>query len=180
MRPDGPHRLGVLLLGGVGMAKRPERAGAPRTEEKRAAFLAVLAKGYSVTAAVETAGLARSTVYAWRESDPDFAKAWAEAEESGTDRLEDVAYQRATEGVLEPVYQGGRLVGEVRKVSDTLAIFLLKGRRPEKFNDKVKAEVTVPDGAALLTDQERAARIAALVAAGTARAKGEDDGPDSD
>jgi transposase-like protein len=156
-------------------AKRPDRAGTQRTEDKRAAFLAVLAKGYSVTAAVEAAGLARSTVYAWRESDPAFAQAWEEAEESGTDRLEDVAYQRATDGVLEPVYQGGRLVGEVRKVSDTLAIFLLKGRRPWKFKDKV----TGLEGPAL-TDQERGARIAALIAAGTARAKGEADGPDCD
>jgi transposase-like protein len=159
--------------------KRPDRAGTQRTEEKRAAFLAVLAKGYSVTAAVEAAGLARSTVYAWRESDPAFAQAWEEAEESGTDRLEDVAYQRATDGVLEPVYQGGRLVGEVRKVSDTLAIFLLKGRRPWKFKDSFKAEVTGLEGPAL-TDQERGARIAALIAAGTARAKGEADGPDCD
>ena len=33
-------------------------------------------------------------------------------------------------------YQGSQ-VGTVRRYSDTLLIFLLKGRRPEKFKDRV-------------------------------------------
>ena len=56
----------------------------------------------------------------------------------GGDVLEDEAVRRAKEGVEEPVYQGGKLVGHVQKYSDTLLIFLLKGAKPQKYGDKVR------------------------------------------
>ena len=50
------------------------------------------------------------------------------------------ARRRAAEGTLKPVYQGGKLVGEIREFSDTLLIFLLKGKRPEVYRENVKVE----------------------------------------
>ncbi|MFB6261717.1 MAG: hypothetical protein ABEK42_13840, partial [Thiohalorhabdaceae bacterium] len=40
------------------------------------------------------------------------------------------------EGVDEPVYQGGQLVGYQRRYSDALLGRLLQAYRPEKFSDK--------------------------------------------
>lgn len=112
------------------MANRTKRT--PKSEE---AFLSALANGASVTLAGKSAGIGRSALYMWREDDKEFAKRWDSALESGTDLLEDEAKRRAVEGVKRPVYQGGECVGYVQEYSDTLLIFLLKGRRPEKYRD---------------------------------------------
>ncbi|MDP2936788.1 MAG: hypothetical protein Q8O86_09895 [Dehalococcoidia bacterium] len=44
-------------------------------------------------------------------------------------------------GTEKPVFQGGQQVGVVREYSDVLLIFLLKGARPEKYRDNLKADV---------------------------------------
>lgn len=151
-----------------------------RTPEKRIAFLAVLAETGNVTMAMRGAGLSRAGAYTWREADPDFAKAWAEALELGVEALEDEANRRAFHGVDKPVfYQGmpsghhvdangnpvemidGKWCGAnreplpegavvtwkqygVREYSDTLAIFLLKAHKPEKYRER--HEHTGPNG----------------------------------
>lgn len=109
----------------------------PTKEEWMDPFIDALRDGKSVTAAAAFAGVGRTTVYEHRESNEVFRKFWDDAIESGTDRLEDEALRRALEGTDEPVYQGGVNVGSIRKYSDTLTIFLLKARRPEKFRDNV-------------------------------------------
>ena len=48
--------------------------------------------------------------------------------------LEDEARRRAVDGVDEPVFQQGKQVGTIRKHSDTLLIFLLKGIRPQEVS----------------------------------------------
>lgn len=111
-----------------------------RTLEKRAEFLAALSATASVTAACEKVSIARDTAYTWRKAEPDFAAAWDEAVELGTDALEDEAIRRAHHGVDRPVYQSKELVGYVREYSDTLLIFMLKARRPDKFKDRVAHE----------------------------------------
>ena len=107
-----------------------------RTPKKEADFLEALCTGASVQAACEAAKIGRRTVYDWRAADDDFALAWDQAIEAGTDLLEDEAKRRAFEGVEEPVFHGGQQCGTVRKYSDTLLIFLLKARRPEKFRER--------------------------------------------
>lgn len=78
----------------------------------------------------------RSTWYRWRGERPDFAAAWAAALEHGTDALEDEAVRRAVEGVIKPVFHQGKRVGTLRVYSDSLLMFLLRARRPEKFADR--------------------------------------------
>jgi Bacteriophage Sf6, terminase small subunit-like len=92
------------------------------TPKKRALFLGALTEGASVTAACNRAVITRRTVYNWWEADPEFAAAWDDAIEAGTDALEDEALRRA------------------KDKSDTLLIFLLKARRPEKYKDRVSTE----------------------------------------
>lgn len=104
-------------------------------------FLGALEEGLSVTGACREAKISRQTAYHHRSLDEGFRAAWDDAIEAGTDTLEDEAHRRAYKGTEEPVYQQGELVGTVRKYSDTLTIFLLKGRRPVKYRDNAKLEV---------------------------------------
>lgn len=117
-----------------------------KTEDQRTLFLAGLTQGLSVQSACDGAEIGRRTAYNWRDAEPEFAKAWDAAVEAGTDVLEDEARRRAFEGVDEPAgwYQG-KPGGLVRKYSDTLLMFLLNGRRPEKFN-RQRIEHTGKDG----------------------------------
>src|SRR5690606_33144017 len=66
-------------------ARRSETRRTDRTARKKAAFLAALAEGYSVTGACKKARVGRSTVYEWRDADPEFARAWEDAWEAGGD-----------------------------------------------------------------------------------------------
>jgi len=108
------------------------------TSAKKDKFLKALAQGASVTKAAQRAGFARQYAYELRDEDEEFAEAWDVAVEAGTDALEDEAVRRGKEGVRKPVYQGGKLAGYVREYSDTLLIFMLKGRRPETFKERVE------------------------------------------
>lgn len=131
----------------------------PLGQDPRTKFLEALASGLSVTGAAEQAGIHRATPYAWREADPEFAKAWQIALDAGTDRLEDEAWRRAAEGTERPVFQAGALVGRTREYSDLLMIFLLKGRRPEKYRDNSKLEVTGNITLTALVEQAAQRRI---------------------
>jgi transposase-like protein len=96
------------------------------TPEKKAKFLSVLAEGGSVTLAARAIGVARKNVYEWRKKDEQFKADWEDAVEQGTDLLEDVAVRRAMDH------------------SDTLLIFLLKGRRKARYAER--QEHTGKDG----------------------------------
>jgi hypothetical protein len=93
------------------------------TDEKREKFCAELADGQSVTAAAKRIGVTRAWAYWHRSKDEGFAAEWDSAVEAGTDALEDEAVKRARNG------------------SDTMLIFMLKGRRPEKFKERISSEV---------------------------------------
>lgn len=100
------------------------------------AFITSLCLYGVVSKACEAASISRSVVYENRESHEDFAQAWAEALEIAADVMELEVRRRAVDGVEEPVYQGGKEVGTIRRYSDTLLMFLLKGTRPEKFRER--------------------------------------------
>lgn len=108
-----------------------------RTAEKEDAFLEVLSAGGSVYKAARAAKIGRRTAYEWRDADEEFAKRWALAVEDGVDAMEDEAHRRAVEGVDKPVYYQGAECGYVREYSDTLLIFTLKARRPEKYRENI-------------------------------------------
>jgi hypothetical protein len=109
--------------------------GTTRTPEKDAKFLERLSRGASVSAAAKGAGYARRSLYRWRAADAELAAAWDDALEVDTDLLEDEALRRALHGAAAPRFHEG-VCGTVQKYSDTLLIFLLKARRPEKYSGK--------------------------------------------
>lgn len=135
--------------------------------KQRASFLAQLRQtGGNVSRSCELASVSRQTAYDWRESDEEFAAQWNEAVEFGTDELEEEARRRAFQGVDEPVFYQGDECGTVRKYSDTLLIFLLKGRKPDKYRERVTIDVHKLD-----TDIER--ELALIAAGGQAGTSGE-------
>ncbi len=86
------------------------------------------------------AGWEDASTWAWQwRSDAVLQAAVEQAKEAAADLIEAEAFRRAVEGWEEPVgwYQG-RPGGMVRKYSDVLAIFLLKGLRPDRYKDRVE------------------------------------------
>jgi hypothetical protein len=121
------------------------RVGAPIRfdDERKVTFLAALEAHGMVTTAARAAAITTETVYQHRKADEAFAQAWAEAYAAYCDRLEMEAYRRAVDGVDEPVYQQGALVGVVRKYSDALLTLKLKRHRPEQYRERVQVNADV-------------------------------------
>lgn len=103
----------------------------------RKTFISILASSGNVGTAAKAAGITPRTAYRAKEKDKDFAEEWQEALDLAADVLEAEAWRRAHEGVEEPVMYKGQVVRFVRKYSDLLLMFMLKGMRPEKFREKV-------------------------------------------
>lgn len=117
------------------------------TDNARAEFLDNLRKTGNVSESARFVDLSRSRAYELRREDEDFREAWDDAEAEAADVLEREAWRRATEGWEEPVYQGGKLVGHVRKYSDAMLALLLRGHKPNRYaTTKVKNEHTGLDG----------------------------------
>ena len=88
--------------------------------------------------ACEAAEVGRSSHYRWLD-DPEYREAFDLAKEDAADILEAEAKRRAVEGVEEPAgWYKGEAGGVVRKYSDTLLIFLLKGLRPEVYRERME------------------------------------------
>jgi hypothetical protein len=107
----------------------------------RSSFLRLLAEGWSATHAARATGFSRQRFYELRARDDAFRDDWAAAVDQGTDRLEDEAYRRAVEGVPEPIFSRGEVVGERRVYSDRLIEFLLKARRPAVSREQSLVEL---------------------------------------
>ena len=96
-------------------------------------FLHALSDHGIVSKAAEAAHISRSAVYRERGNDPVFCDAWTHAKEIATDRLANIAHQRAIDGIEEIRYFKGEPIGTVRKYSDQLLMFLLRAYRPSVF-----------------------------------------------
>ena len=93
------------------------------TAEKKASFVAALARRGTVYHAAKSARIDRTTAYAWRARDAKFAKAWDSAIEDAVDCVETSLFERACKG------------------DTTAAIFILKCRRPEVYRETVRHEL---------------------------------------
>lgn len=125
------------------------------TDARKIKFLLALAELGNRSRAARAARVSPATVWQWRRDDMKFDKAYARAIEVAADLIEDEAIRRATEGTVEPVFQGGHLVGGVRKMSDQLLMFVLKGLKPEKYKDKQDIHISVDVADRLIKARER-------------------------
>lgn len=113
----------------------PDFAPVPRkyrhdgwTPERQKAFIEALADCGSVTRAAGMVNMAQANCYALRRSPgaEEFRRAWDAALDFGVKRLKDIAFERAIEGQLVPVFVAGRLMGFRRKRNDALLMFCLR------------------------------------------------------
>jgi len=138
--------------------RTPKRAG-----DWKPAFLQAFLETGLIVASCDRVGIGRTTAYEARQQDEEFALAWADIEERVTEQMEAELKRRAVDGVEKPVFQGGRHVGSVQEYSDTLLIFALKARRPEKYRENVRVEhggTVRHEGLEALSDRELLAKLA--------------------
>lgn len=147
------------------MTGRPQRRATKQKVEKvidrDSLFLVALAQGISVQGACKAAGYSRSAVYERRANDAAFAAGWDAAYEAGSDYLEDEMRRRAIEGVEKGIYHQGVRIATERQYSDTMLIFALKARRPEKYRERFEVKNT--DDTADLTDKQLQARLLGVI-----------------
>jgi hypothetical protein len=139
---------------------RPHKPGWHRV------FLESLARTGVITKSCHQAGVNPTTVLRLRRSNPKFERACIEAERRFTDRAERELFRRAIDGVEEPIYQGGKLVGTKLVYSDSLLLAVVKARKPDLYRERSTVEhalagpvVDARRQRAILADPE-AARLA--------------------
>lgn len=163
--------------------KLKKRRGLP----KKYAFLEAYKRTASITKAARAAGLERQLHYRWLLDDPAYPKEFQEAQTVAAQILEDEAIRRAHEGIEEPlVYKGrftfklrpkkdaqgqveridGRPVMEeygrplaIRRYSDGMMQFLLRGFMPTKYRENTSLELSGPAGGAIPVSDPRLATL---------------------
>lgn len=121
-----PADIRADLLAFTAVRRKPRAGG--WTAERQRGFIAALAVTGSVTAAARRVNMTPEGAYILRRQ-PDasgFSAAWARAQASGSQRLADIAFDRATEGIAVPVFYKGEQVGERRAYNDRLLMFLMR------------------------------------------------------
>ena len=105
------------------------------TLERQSAFIEALADTGSVDAACKAVNMSTVGAYYLRRQPgaEDFRTAWETALALGVQRVEDVVMDRALNGVEEPLYSYGKLIGTRRRYNDRLLMFILRNRAPERF-----------------------------------------------
>lgn len=106
-----------------------------------------------MTRAAKAVPMDKKLHYRWLKTSSGYAAAFQRARDEFADMLEAEAIRRAREGALEPVFYQGEKVGAVRRFSDGLAMFLLRGFRPERYGNKteIKTEITGAGGGPVQT-----------------------------
>jgi hypothetical protein len=105
------------------------------TPQRQRLFVEALADTGSVKSAARSVGLTPESAYYLRRQPgaEEFRKAWEAALDIGMQRIEDVAMDRALNGVEQPVFAYGEFVGTRRVYNDQLLMFMLRARAPERF-----------------------------------------------
>lgn len=98
------------------------------TPERQKAFIFALAETGTVERAARRVNIATTNCYELRRAPgaEGFRRAWDAALDFAVPKLKDVAFQRAIEGELVPVFSGGKLMGFRRRFNDKLLMFCLR------------------------------------------------------
>jgi len=154
------------------------------TPERQVAFIHALADTGCVDRAARMVNMAQTNCYALKRAPgaESFRRAWDAALDCGLGRMKDIAFERAIEGELIPVFSQGKLMGYRRKRNDALLMFCLRhygqdanGRRVtvNYFSTRASAGSAdsgpLPPGSARTDAPHRAARSAVPRTASHAR-----------
>jgi hypothetical protein len=125
------------------MARPEDREMVLKRQER---FLLSYSRLGALNHAAKASGIAYSTHLRWMREDKEYPAKFEQARQSLLDHLERECIRRASEGVVEAIYQNGKLVGYRRKYSDVLLIFTMKALAPEKYRDNHHHEITGRNG----------------------------------
>lgn len=131
--------------------------------DEQSTFLAHLRKTGNVTEAADRVGISASTAYHHRQTDPAFGREWQAAIEGCVDDAEAELLRRGMEGVEEPVFYKGDVVGFVTRKSDSNLQFFLKGRRRHVYGDKTQVDLRGALATGEMTNEERAKALAEIL-----------------
>jgi hypothetical protein len=123
----------------VPVRRRPRHDG--WTEEKQRRFIEALADTGLVSHAAKAVGMGRESANRLRRSPHGaaFARAWDAARLHAGAALEDIAFERAIEGVEHNVYnEYGEVVATKHVVNDRLLTFLLSHLKPERYGKNAR------------------------------------------
>lgn len=129
----------------VPVRRRPRLDG--WTEEKQRRFIEVLADTGLVSAAAKAVGMSREGANRLRRSPHGaaFARAWDAARHHAGGALEDLAFERAVEGVEHNVYdENGEVVCTKRAYNVRLLMWLLSRLKPERYGGSAAERAQLP------------------------------------
>lgn len=107
------------------------------TKAKQDLFLEGYAKKGTLSGAARYAGIHVSNHHRWIEIDPDYPEQFQAALLEAKELLVEEGRRRALEGVEEPTgWYKGEPGGFVKRYSDSLLIFLIKGAFPDVYKDR--------------------------------------------
>jgi transposase-like protein len=116
---------------------------------RRAVLVELIAEGSNLSEAARAVGINRSTLFRWRQADPEFDKAIRSAFVASVEALKREAERRAMNG------------------SDKLLMFLLCNYAPDQFSNLQKLEHSGSLNVQQLSDEQLNAEIARLAAIAT-------------
>ena len=122
----------------VPVRRRPRYDG--WTEEKQRRFIEALADTGVVGLAAKAVGMTRESANRLRRSPHGaaFSRAWDAARAAAGSVIEDVAFERALEGVAQNIYdEDGAVVCTKRVYNDRLLMFLLRNLKPERYGRRL-------------------------------------------
>jgi hypothetical protein len=150
----------------VPVRRKPRYSG--WTEEKQRRFIEALADTGQVGLAARAVGMSRETAYALRRQPhaAAFARAWDAARGQAGSLIEDVAFERALEGVEHNVYdERGDVVCTKRVYNDRLLMFLLRSLKPERYARHALATLQSAEPKGATIEAEPCAGLTASLAA---------------
>lgn len=135
-RQRAPKNAFALPVRAASAPPIPDFAPVPReryrhdgwTPERQRAFIGALADTGCVSRAARMVNMAQANCYTLRRSPgaEAFRAAWDAALDCGLAQMKDIAFERAIEGELVPVFSGGKHMGFRRKRNDALLMFVLR------------------------------------------------------
>lgn len=135
--PLPPEAYDLAEYRWVPVRRVPRRDG--WTEEKQRRFIETLADTGLVAHAAKTVGMSRESAYQLRRSTHGaaFARAWDTARCHAAGLIEDIAFERAIQGVEHEVYNAaGEVVGARLVYDNRLLKYLLSHLKPDRYGTR--------------------------------------------
>lgn len=149
-------------------------------DDRKQDYLDDLRERGLLTKSARALSISMATIARWRKDDEQFEEGVQLALLEHAEKLEEEAVRRAHDGVEEPVFHKGEVVGYVTKYSDSLMSKLLDGAMPNKYGSRSKVELTGAGGGPIAVDDTTTAAKLAMIIAAARERKAAEEASDAD